>query len=320
MRTDICFAAMEEFAGCIASCRHAAAVLGGVSAVIPREGALPAAVLQCDLLVLSSWDERYEEILDVRRGPIVPRFHAMIMETELVNEATKLARLVSLLDQGRIPALAVSDPAYLPLLRRNGVVFLPDVLDEREYRGVVPAPLLGVNVSLFGAAHLRKNILAQAAAFDRARRGTGAVRWTLHLNGQTVRHESYRLWLAATGIPFVDHGRLDRARYLALVAGMDAGLCASICESYCYVAADHVALDVPVVASPGIRCLGEHGPRVAPNDLEALSAALAVAVRDRTIAAAAQRLGLLDHARRNRTAALAALGEIRARAGLFRAE
>jgi glycosyltransferase involved in cell wall biosynthesis len=316
----ICFAAMEEFAGCIAACRHAASVLGGLWTVIPRKGALPPAVLQSDLLLLSSWDDRYEHILEVRRGPVVPRFHAMIMETELVHEESKLARLVSLLDQGRIPGLAVTDPAYLPLLRRDGVVCLPDMLDEGEYRDVAPAPLLGVNVSLFGAAHLRKNLLAQAAAFDCARHISGAVRWTLHLNGQTRRHEPYRLWLAATGIPFVDHGRLDRARYLALVAGMDAGLCASVYESYCYVAVDHIATGVPVVASAGVRCLGDDVTRVAAHDVAEIASALADAVARREPVVARQRASLLDHARRNRRAALAALAEIRVRAGLFRAE
>jgi len=312
----ICFAAMEEFAGCIAACRHAASVLGGLWTVIPREGTLPPAVLQSDLLVLSSWDDRYEQILEVRPGAVVPRFHAMVMETELLQEESKLARLVSLLDQGRIPALAVSDPAYRPLLRRDGVVFLPDVLDEREYRDVVPAPLLGVNVSLFGAAHLRKNILAQAAAFDRARHHPGPVRWTLHLNGQARRHEAYRLWLAATGIPFVDHGRLDRARYLALVAGMDAGLCASVYESYCYVAVDHISMGVPVVASAGVRCLGDDVARVAPHEVAEIASALADAVARREPTAARQRAGLLAQADRNRATAHAALAEIRSRAGL----
>lgn len=314
--TSVCFAAMEEFAGCITSCRNASSILGGTWAVIPRRGEVPPDVLQSGLLVLSSWDERYESILAARRGPVVPRFHAMIMETELVQEAGTAARIVSLLDQGRIPAVAVSDPEYISLLGRAGVVFLPDLFDGRLYLDVVPTPLMGVNVSLFGSAHPRKNTLAQAAAFAFARREVGVCRWTLHLNGQTLCNQAYGLWLATARIPFVDHGRLDRDRYLSLVAGMDAGLCAALCESYCYVAADHVALGVPIVASPGIPCLGDGEGRPAPHDVGGLAAALEEAISNRQTVTAHQRESLEAQAQKNVTAARAALREILSRAGI----
>jgi hypothetical protein len=35
---------------------------------------------------------------------------------------------------------------------------------------------------------------------------------------------------------------------------MDAGLSVALSESYCYVAADHIALRVPVVTSGAVRC------------------------------------------------------------------
>lgn len=307
---DVCFASMERFHGCVTACRHAASLLGGTWATISRHGATPPEVLQAGLVILSSWHERYESILEERAGPVVPRFHAMVLETELVQEGAKLARMVALLDTGRIPALAVSDPQYVGILRRRGVVVFPDVLDSIVYRGVTPAHLMGVNVSLFGEAHCRKNILAQAAAFDRARRDVGGARWTLHLNGQTMADEHYALWLETVKIPFVDHGRLDRDKYLALVAAMDVGLCASLRESYCHVAADHVELGVPVVASPGIPSLGAWPDRVPADDVDAIAGALTATLADREAIVAGQKRSLREQAELNAVQARRALQEI----------
>jgi hypothetical protein len=306
----VCFASMERFHGCVTACRHAASVLGGSWATISRHDATPPEVLDADLVILSSWHERYESILDERTGPVVPRFHSMVLETELSQEGAKLARMVALLDAGSIPALAVSDPHYIGILGRPGVVNLPDVLDPGIYRGVIPSHLMGVNVSLFGEAHWRKNILAQAAGFDRARRDVGGIRWTLHLNGQTTADEDYALWLETTRIPFVDHGRLDRDPYLALVAAMDVGLCAALRESYCHVAADHVALGVPVVASAGVPCLGAWPHRVPVHDVDAIALALTTTLADRESIAAGQKQSLHDQARVNEAQARRGLAKI----------
>jgi glycosyltransferase involved in cell wall biosynthesis len=245
---------------------------------------------------------------------VVPHFHAMIMETELVDEVTQIARMVELLDTGRIPAVSVSDPNYVNLLGRDGIVAFPDVIDEHEYSGVRPAHLMGVNVSLFGAADLRKNILTQAAAFKRALADVGASRWTLHLNGQTLQSQAYRLWLKTARIPFVDHGRLERNRYLSLVAAMDAGLCASLRESYGYVAADHVVLGVPIVASQAVACLNGGAEYPGPHDLDGIAHALSMAIADREGVNSAQRMRLREQARKNEARARAALAELRVRA------
>jgi len=307
---DVCFASMERFHGCVTACRNAASVLGGTWATISRHHATPREVLEAGLVILSSWHERYEAILAERTGPVVPRLHAMVLETELAQEGAKLARMVALLDAGSIPALAVSDPQYVRILERPGVVVFPDVLDSTIYRGVAPGHLMGVNVSLFGEAHCRKNILAQAAAFDRARHDLGGTRWTLHLNGQTTDDEQYALWLETAKIPFVDHGRLDRDKYLPLVAAMDVGLCAFLRESYCHVAADHVELGVPVVASPGIPSLGAWPDRVPADDVDAIARALTATLADREAIAAGQKNSLHAQAELNAAQARRGLDEI----------
>jgi glycosyltransferase involved in cell wall biosynthesis len=311
----VCYAAAEEFEGCVSSCRNAAAVLGGTWAAISASERPADRVLYADLLVLSSWDRRYETILAERRGPTVPRWHSTILQTELAQETAKLARVLSLLDRGAVPALAVDDPALSRVLHRSGVVYLPNVLGDVDYIGVQPARLAGINVSLFSASHWRKNLLVQSAAFDCARREPPLADWTLHLNGQSRRGTAYSEWLASARIPYVDHGWRDRSGYLSLLAGMDVGLCATLSESYCYVAADHIALGVPVVASPAVACLDGSAERVQPDDVSGLSRALLRAVTERADVVRRQRRSLDEQARVNSVAARAALYELTVRAG-----
>lgn len=306
---------MERFTGCVAACRSAAAVFGATWAAIPSQGPLPPEVFDAGLLVLSSWHRRYEAILDARTGPVVPRCHGMVMETDLVGEGAKVARMVALLDAGRIPALAVSDPQYVAVLGRPHVVVFPDVLAPAEYDGVRPVPLMGVNMSLFGAPHARKNIFVQAAAFDRARHEVGVSRWTLHLNGQTMADEHYALWLETVRIPFVDHGYLERDRYLALVAAMDVGLCASLCESYCWVAVDHVALGVPVVVSAGVPSLGAWPDRVPTDEVDAIARALTTTLAGRDRILAGQQASLRAQAANYEAQARRGLADLRSLAG-----
>ena len=314
--SKVCLATVEEFLGCVHGCRNAATVLGTSWAVIPNRGEIPAAVFQCGLLILSSWHERYEAVLEGRRGPTVPRWHSTILQSELAQEQWKIVRIMELFDQGAFPGLAVCDPEFRTMLGREGIVFFPDQLAWSEYHGVTPTKLGGVNVSLFGERHWRKNILVQAVAFDRARRAAGAADWTLHLNGQTTHREGYGEWLEAARIPFVDHCRMERSRYLALVAAMDVGLCATLSESYCYVAADHVAQGVPIVASPTIACLDDGVPRARPESVDDVAGALSRALADRSSLAVRQRQALEAQAQANVEIGRAAILELLERAQL----
>jgi hypothetical protein len=246
---SVVFASWAGFAGCVGSCRHAAAVLGG-RAVAFDAGDPPEPLLEAELLVLSSWRPEYEELLARRRGPTVLRWHSSLLQTELSGELDTLADLVERVERGSLSALAASDPAVVEALAREGVVHLPDVLDAEPYAAVQPRLLDGTNVALFGEAHGRKSLLVQIAAFERVRAGREG--WTLHLNGQSLRRPPLARWLALTGVPHVDHGFLERDAYLALLAGMDAGLAASLSESYGYLAAEHLLLGVPVVTSSAV--------------------------------------------------------------------
>jgi hypothetical protein len=308
----VCFASFEGFEGCVQSCRNAAAVLGGECAVIPRTGDPPATVVDAAVLVLSSWHERYEPILARRKDPVVPRWHSTLVQSDLAEEQAKIGRIIDLLNRRVVRVVAANDREFARALGRDDVVYLPDVLAEVGYSGVMPAPLRGVHVSLFGSAEGRKNIMAQSAAFERARRAAGDPTWMLHLNGQSLADRGYDRWLEAARIPYVDHGWLDRPAYLSLVAAMNAGLCATLSESYCYAAADHVALGVPIVASPAIACLGDDSPRVRPDRVDDIAAALAAALAGRDELASRQHDSLVAQALTNARIAQAALVQINA--------
>ena len=311
------FASDAGFAGCVSACRNAAAVLGGTWVELPRDAPPPEAALGAPLLVLSSWSPRYEPLLDAAQGAVIPRWHSPLLQTELSREGWKLARMVELLDAGRVPAVAVDDPGVAAALGRERVVVLPDVLADAEYSGVAPRALEGINVSLFGEAHGRKNLLAQSAAV-RLAAGDGEP-WTLHLAGQPARRPGYARWLDLLGVRWVDHGWLPRGEYLALVAAMDAGLAASLSESYGYAVADHLMLGVPAVISPGVRCCALPALTVAdPGDPVAVAAVLrrAVAPGERVALAAAGRADLLARAEVLRVQAAAGLAELHALAGV----
>jgi glycosyltransferase involved in cell wall biosynthesis len=258
----IAFASFSGFAGCVTSARHAAAVLGGAAHALAPGDPPP----DCDLLILSSWHESYEPLLDGATN-IVARWHSPLLQTELSDELPTIERLLELRASGRLRALACNDPATA---RALDAVHLPDVLAPAPQ--VTRRALDGVNVTLLGEPRPRKNVVAQAAAFGRA----AGPDWTLHLTGRADR---YAGWLDRLGVCWVDHGRLAHDDVLALIAGCDAGLAATLSESYGYLAAEHLQLGVPIVTSPAVACADTGDLCVAdPGDVDEVADALRRAI------------------------------------------
>lgn len=252
--SSVCFASWRGFPGCVTSCRHAAAVLGGVALEL-EDGAAPSAALEADLLVLSAWTEGYEPLVGRREGPVVARWHSPFLQTELSGEGWKLVHLLELLAAGRLAGLAFDDAAAAAAFSRPHVVHLPNVFEAHELAEVRPASIEGINIALSGEPYGRKNLLVQSAAFARTREDD----WTLHLFGQTLRRTGYARWLELVSVPYVEHGFLPRDEYLALAAGMNVALCASLAESFGYAAAEFVELGVPAVVSGAVACV-DPGP------------------------------------------------------------
>lgn len=309
----VCFASLDRFHGGLAAARGFAGNLGASCAVIPSDGGAPPLATEADVVIVSSWCPRYEALFTECRGTVVPYWRSTALEGAGSGSPGQLDGVMAHLARGAVAAVAVEDAHLAKVLARPGVVHLPP-LPSRLAPIAQPEPLTGVNVSLFGTGMGAQNLWAQATAFGLVRRRTAFAQYTLHLNGQTQRHPWLSNWLETLGAAYVDHGWLDRQRYHALVAGMDAGLCASIGRGYGYVAVDHIELGVPVVVSPGVTCLGDHAPRTQPDDIEAISRALSDCVADRLATARAQRAAFEDRARGNLTGALHAMQDIVARA------
>jgi len=307
----VCFASWHGFAGCVTSCRHSEAVLGGKAAVV-TESEAPTEALDSELLILSAWTPGYAELLERRAGPTVARWHSPLLQTELSREGWKLSNLLELVDNGSLAGLAVSDAAVAAALGHPKIIHLPEVFEPELVAGTRPARLEGVNVSLVGEPHGRKNVLAQSAGFEEARR-LAEGEWTLHLFGQTHRRRGYARWLELAGIPHVDHGFLPVEQQLQLLAGMDAALVASLTESYGYAAAEHVALGVPAVVSRAVAALDPGPLTVAdPGDVSEIAALLALALAEPQLTAD-QRAGLLRRAEENASIASHALADLRQR-------
>jgi len=311
--TGVCFASLDRFHGGLAAARGLAGNLGASWAVIPHDGAAPPMATEADVLVVSSWCPRYEALFTECRGVVVPYWRSTALDAAGSGAPGELDAVMAHLGRGDVAAVAVEDEHLATVLARPGVVHLPP-LPPRLAPIAQPEQLTGVNVSLFGTGVAEQNLWAQVTAFGLLRRRTALAQFTLHLNGQTERHPWLSQWLGTLGAAYVDHGWLDRPRYHALVAGMDAGLCASLGRGYGYVAADHIGLGVPVVVSPGVTCLGGEAPRTQPDDIEAISRALSDCVADRLATARAQRTAFEHRARGNLTGAMRARHDILARA------
>ena len=289
----IAFASFEGFAGCLTSARHAAAVLGGTAHALGPGAAPP----ECDLLVLSSWHESYEGLLDAA-APVVARWHSPLLQTELSDDGWKIERLLELRASGRLRAVAFNDE---DAARALGGVHLPDVLAAAPR--VTPLRLDGVNVTLLGEPYPRKNVVVQAAAFAHAAQPD----WTLHVAGR--RADRYAAWFDRLGGRWVDHGSLAQDELLALVAGCDAGLSATLSESYGYLAAEHLQLGIPVVTSLAVRCADTGDLQIEDAGSVEVAAALRCAIgADVT---AAQR-SLRERAAANADIARAVLAELAA--------
>jgi hypothetical protein len=97
---------------------------------------------------------------------------------------------------------------------------------------------------------------------------------------------------------------------------MDAGLSVALSESYCYVAADHIALRVPVVTSGAVRCAAAGQLRVEnPWSLDDVAERLRLALERPELARAAA-ASLFARATENVEQARSALAQLRSLAGV----
>jgi len=120
----------------------------------------------------------------------------------------------------------------------------------------LPVPVLSLFCPLAEAR--RKNVLNSLLALAGLE-----TPYRLRLNGLAA-DPAYRALLEALKVPYDDRGWMPAADYARAIAAVGLGLQASFAESYNYVAAEHLALGVPVLVSRMVPVA-----RLLPDDLRA---------------------------------------------------
>lgn len=141
----------------------------------------------------------------------------------------------------------------------NRVVYLPnfypiDKIDHRHKRDIGN----WLDVGCFGSVRPMKNQLIQAVAAMEAAQHLGK-RLRFHINGTRCEQggistlKNLKALLNKTGNELVLHPWLSHEDFLSLLRTMDVGLQVSFSETFNIVAADMVAVGLPIVVSPEIK-------------------------------------------------------------------
>lgn len=194
------------------------------------------------LLLLGGWNPAYEEFLQVRPAPIGVYWTSSAAQTAMGSETSALH---AILRDDRIRHVFFQSPELATAFRdRAGVARLPSTLAFQAAKGRRTSPGVPRVTFFFAAAEAgRKNVLNTLLALADL-----GVAFRLVLNGLSA-DPFYRSVLERLRIPFEERGWMPRPEYEEAVAGATLGLQPSFAESFSYVAAEHLAAGVPVVAS-----------------------------------------------------------------------
>ncbi len=257
-------------------------------------------------VILGGWSDHYEPFLQrAGRGGQrwVVYWTSSAGQTDIASEIEKYVRILA---DRRIAAVLYADArlAGSPVARLKPSAHLPVCALPIAPRPAPPRPRRGPTViSLFCAPRevIRKNPLNSMLALAGLEH-----EYVLYLNGVS-RQAPYRRLLRRLGIPYREFGWMERDAYERVLADVDLGLQVSFTESHNQVAADHLMLGIPVVASEMVPVLDTVEPSVRaalvvgnPDDHVALRATigrlLARPRLRRRIGTALQRQFLIDNA------------------------
>jgi len=166
-------------------------------------------------------------------------------------------RLAQVLRERRIRyrMFACAETARSIAGRWRGAMHLPVTMDLEgvELRESPDEPPARVALSLFCSPHeyRRKNILNTLLALSGLEEDH-----ILHVNGMT-RNAEYRQILDALGVRYRDLGWMKEAKYRRALEEIDIGLQVSFAETFNFVAAQHLARGIPVVASTQVPVVSE---------------------------------------------------------------
>ena len=141
------------------------------------------------------------------------------------------------------------------------IIYLPNCFLFDDHEKIPPKhhKFDDIHIGCFGAIRPLKNQLIQALAAIRFANDVGKV-LTFHMNGdrvegvgEPVKRNIQALFENASPHKVRFHPWYDHLDFLKVLARTDIGMQVSMTESFNHVAADSVALGLPIVVSPEIR-------------------------------------------------------------------
>lgn len=159
---------------------------------------------------------------------------------------------------------------------KDAVAYLPNVYHPTRHPRVDPKVVKEegtLDVGCFGAIRPLKNTLIQAvAAMKYADREN--LRLRFHINGDRIEqrgepiyHNIHGLFSGQGQHELVCHSWMPHKDFISLVEEMDLGMQVSYSETFCIVAADFIANDIPFVGSSEIPFIPS-GLQADPNSSE----------------------------------------------------
>lgn len=143
--------------------------------------------------------------------------------------------------------------------KTKNVIYMPNFYPDRGTfpTGMTKNPNGWLDVGCFGAIRPFKNQLTQAvAAIEYAEIMGRELRFHVNSNrleqgGETIL-KNLRALLSNSGHQLVEHEWTSHDDFLKILRSMDMGMAVSFTETFCIVAADMVAVGLPMVVSPEV--------------------------------------------------------------------
>lgn len=197
------------------------------------------------LMIVGGWSPAYEPLVETAAAVGTRTAVYWTSSGGQSGLSREIGKLAAVLEHRGVQHVLVAGGDLARALPATVAAHLPVTLDLRRVRANRPAQRRKANVSLFfpwreaGRKNALNALLAAALLRDRV---------ALRLNGLSEDPE-YRDLLAALRLPHRELGWMAEADYRRVLSRIDVGLQPSFAETFDYVAADHLARAVPVVAS-----------------------------------------------------------------------
>jgi len=208
------------------------------------------------LLIFGGWNDLYRVFMNALSGRGISfgvYWTSSPGQTGITPEMDKLAFI---LRASGIQYKLFSSAEFAGLLAREGweTRYLPMTLDVERYAAHDTSGNKGpLTLSMFCSPfdYGRKNVLNCLLALSSVRK-----KYVLHLNGLS-KNKYYKAIMKSLNINYVEHGWMHANKYELILDKIDVGIQVTFAETFNYVAAEHMAKGIPVIASRMVRVMDD---------------------------------------------------------------